>query len=397
MQAQELAAPLQGLKVADFSQGVAGPHCAMLLGEHGADVTKIEPLEGEWGRIIGRRHSDFCADALAFNRGKRSLALDLKSPQARQLAFEIACEADVVIESFRPGVMARFGLDHAALAKVNPRGVYLSITGFGQNGPRRDLPSTDLVIQSFSGLMSVNRDGQGRPQRLGIIIVDVVSGVYACQAALGAIMRQQRFGQGAFIDCNLMQCAAAFQSAKLIEQHLEGGPPPMPFTPVGVMETRDGYVSVAVRSDEQFNGWCRETARHDLAHDPRFATMALRNQHESQLMPLVRQEFRKRTCAQWVELLTRVGAHNSPVMTHADFLADAQVAAMNAVSWVEQDGVGRLPLANVPGLPPIGGRGSRDQSPHVGQHTVEILRERGLEGQAIETLLAQGAIAQYQA
>jgi crotonobetainyl-CoA:carnitine CoA-transferase CaiB-like acyl-CoA transferase len=395
MQDVDLAAPLEGLKVADFSQGVAGPHCATLLAGHGADVIKIEPVEGDWGRHIGPGHADFCADAIAFNRGKRSLALNLKSSQALRIASGIACEADVVIESFRPGVMAKFGLDAASVRARHPRGIYISITGFGQRGPRRDQPATDLVAQSFSGLMSINRDGQGRPQRLGMIIVDVVSGVYACQAVLAAVLRQQRTGQGAFIDCSLMECAAAFQAAKLIEQQLDGGPPPHPFTPVGVMETSDGYLSVAVRSDAQWDAFCRETGRDDLATDPRFSTMALRNRHEAALMPLVRDEFRKRGCAEWVALLTRTGAHNAPVMTHAQFVADAQVEAMGSVSWVEQHGVGRVPLANVPGLPRIGGRGERDQSPHVGQHTREILGERGFHASAIDELIAQGAVGQY--
>lgn len=383
----QLEAPLKGIKVADFSQGVAGPHCTMLLGQHGAEVTKIEPLEGEWGRIIGRRHADFCADALAFNRGKRSLALNMKESEAQQVAFAIAAEADVVIESFRPGVMKKFGLDYARVKEANPKVVYLSITGFGQEGPYNGLPATDLVIQSFSGLMSVNRDSQGKPQRLGVIIVDVVSGVYACQAILSALMRSMRFGQGVYIDCSLMQCAAAFQSAKLIEQHLEGGPPPHPFTPVGVMESSDGYISVSVRSDEQYALFCRDTGREDLATDPRFVNMAKRNENEKILMGLIREEFRKRTSADWAKLLTAIGAHNAPVMTHADFIDNEQVKAVNCLAWVEQDGVGRLPLANVPGTPPIGGRGFLDQSPHVGQHTVEILLERGFSRARIDALV----------
>ena len=235
--------------------------------------------------------------------------------------------------------------------------------------------------------MSVNRDSHGRPQRLGVIIIDVVSGVYACQAILSALMRSMRFGQGAYIDCNLMQCAAAFQSAKLIEQYLEGGPPPMPFTPVGVMESSDGYISVAVRSDEQYTAFCRETGREDLATDPRFVNMARRNENEKILMPLIREEFRKRSSAEWAGLLTQIGAHNAPVMTHADFMEDEHVKMVKCVAWVEQDGVGRLPLANVPGTPPIGGRGFLDQSPHVGQHTVEILIERGLDRERINALI----------
>lgn len=381
--------PLKGIKVADFSQGVAGPHCTMLLGQHGAQVIKFEPLEGDWGRIIGPLHGDFCAYALAFNRGKRSLALDLKVEVAAGLAREIAAEADIVIESFRPGVMKKFGLDYDRIKTLNAGVVYISITGFGQEGPYRDHPATDLVIQAYSGLMSSNRDSDGTPLRLGMIPFDVMTGVYACQAVMAALLRKFRFGQGDYIDCSLTQCAAAFQSAQFIEQAVDGGPPPLHFTPVGVMKTRDGHIGVAIRSDAQYKAFCHDIGREDLCTDPRFDRMAKRNQNTGELMPLIRAEFLRRTSAEWADVLTRAGAHNAPVMSYQDFMDDEHVKATNCFAWVEQDGVGRMPLANVPGTPVIGGRGFLDQSPHIGQHTVEILQERGMARAHIDELIAR--------
>ncbi|SVB49177.1 uncharacterized protein METZ01_LOCUS202031, partial [marine metagenome] len=174
--------PLDGIKVFDATQGVAGPHATMLLAQHGANVIKVEPLEGDWGRTLGKMYGDLCAHAVNFNRGKRSIALDLKSTDGIKVAQKLASDADIVVESFRPGVMARFGLGYMDIKAKRQDVIYLSVTGFGQEGPNKNLPVTDSVIQAFSGFMSINRDSEGTPQRLGMIAIDVLTGLYAYQA-----------------------------------------------------------------------------------------------------------------------------------------------------------------------------------------------------------------------
>jgi crotonobetainyl-CoA:carnitine CoA-transferase CaiB-like acyl-CoA transferase len=380
-------APLNGFKVADFSQGVAGPHCAMLLAQHGAEVIKVEPPEGDWGRRIGPLHGDFCADAIAWNRGKRSIALDLKAKEGAEVAHALACEADVVIESFRPGIMKKFGLDYASIRAANPDAVYLSITGFGQNGPYSDRPATDIVLQAFCGLMSANLDAEGRPQRLNLIAIDIVTGLYGSQAVLAALLRVVRTREGAYLDCSLMQSAAAFQAGKLVEQQLDGGAPPFPQAPVGVMKAADGYIAVAIRSDEQFTGFCRFIGREDLARDPRFMPHKARLQNQRLLLPIVQAEFPKRTVAAWAAALSDIGAHNAPVLGYGDFMGDEHVRAVNAVAWAEQPGIGRVPFARVPGASTEAGRLSR--SPRIGEHGVEILCERGFAPAEIEALIAR--------
>jgi len=176
-----------GLRVVDLSQGVAGPHCGMLFALNGADVVKVEPPEGDWGRGIGKRHGDFSAYGVVFNRGKKSLALDLKRPEGRDVVARLVAHADVVVENNRPGVLARFGLDYTRVRAANPDVVYVSVTGFGQEGPNRDLPATDSILQAYSGLMSVNKDATGMPQRIGVLVIDVVTGLYAHQAAAAAV------------------------------------------------------------------------------------------------------------------------------------------------------------------------------------------------------------------
>ncbi|MDP6563932.1 MAG: CoA transferase [Alphaproteobacteria bacterium] len=385
--------PLEGLKVFDATQGVAGPHCTFLLAQYGANVIKVEPLEGDWGRSLGKVYGDLCAHAVAFNRGKRSIALDLKSEDGRALAQQLARDADIVVESFRPGVMERFGLDYERIRQTRPDVIYLSVTGFGQQGPYSKLPVTDSVIQAFSGWMSINRDSAGTPQRVGMIAIDVMTGLYAYQAITSALISRMRFGEGAYIDCSMMQSAAAFQAAKMMEHHLEDGAPQVLYVPVGTMKTADSYINITAMRDAHYVSLCEVLGREDLISDPRFDNRDKRVEREAELMPMIRAEFLKRSTAEWAEILTEVGVMNAPVSTYDDFLKDEHVKVVDSVAWLDHPDLGKLPFVNVPGLPTIDDAGELTECAHIGQHTVEILREAGLEAGRIEELLANQAIA----
>ena len=383
----------EGLTVFDATQGVAGPHATMLLAQHGADVIKVEPLDGDWGRTLGKEYGDLCAHAVAFNRGKRSIAIDLKNPDGAKLARNLAAKADIVVESFRPGVMDRFGLGYESLKADNPKLVYLSVTGFGQVGPNSKLPVTDSVIQAFSGFMTINRDEAGTPQRVNMVPIDVLTGLYAFQALSTAIIRQFRFGEGSYIDCSLMQSAAAFQVAKIMEHHLEGGQPQSLYVPVGTMKTADGYLNVTAMRDHHFTALCKVLGRPDMAAEPKYATREKRLSHEAEIMAMVRAEFIKQPTAHWAAALTEAGVMNSAVSTYDDFLSDAQPTAMESFAWVDHDGVGKLPIANIPGLAPLNGDVRLATCDHIGQHSREILTEAGYDSAKIDRLLAVGAIA----
>ena len=384
--------PFSGIKVFDATQGVAGPHATMLLAQYGAEVTKIEPLEGDWGRTLGKMYGDLCAHAITFNRGKKSLALDLKNEQGKAIAQRLAREADVVVESFRPGVMSRFGLGYDDVKQHNPKVVYLSVTGFGQTGPNSKLPVTDSVIQAFSGWMTLHRDAEGIPMRSGMIAVDVMTGLYAFQALSTAIMRQVRFGKGAYIDCSLMQSAAAFQSAKVMEYFLENGEPQVLYVPVGTMKTKDGYLNVTAMREHHYQGLCKVLGRDDLAKDPRYGSREKRIEREKELMPIVRAEFLKNTTEHWTKALTEAGVMNAKVNTYKDFMEDEHVAAVNGLAWVEHQDMGKIPMANIPGLLPIEEGSYLAECPHTGQHTVEILKRNGYTDGEINELLAGKAI-----
>ena len=383
--------PFEGFKVLDLTQGVAGPHSTMLLAQQGAEVTKIEPLDGDWGRTLGKMYGDTCAHAIIFNRGKRSVSLNMKEAKAQELAQKAAAEADVIVESFRPGVMKRFGLSYDDVKKTNPNVIYLSVTGFGQEGPYNKLPVTDSVIQAFSGWMSINRDAENTPQRIGMIAVDVMTGLYAFQAISAALMRKVRFGEGQHIDCSLMQCAAAFQAAKVMEHYLEGGQPQTLYVPVGTMKTKDGYINVTAMREHHYVGLCKVLGKDEWAKDPRFDSREKRIDQEKVLMPMVRAEFLRKTTEEWAEALTEAGVMNAPVSTYDDFMADEHVKAVKTISWIGHQGMdGDLPMCNIPGFRRIEGGDDLDMAPSIGQHTDEILKRWGLSESDISELVAGG-------
>ncbi|MEQ9123171.1 MAG: CoA transferase [Alphaproteobacteria bacterium] len=378
-----------GLKVLDMAQGVAGPHCGLLLAQHGADVVKLEPLNGDWGRALGKRYGDLSAFGAVYNRGKRSIAVDLKDEAGLAVARQLAEEADVILESFRPGVMARFGLDYTTIAKANPSVVYLSVSGYGQEGPYSKQPVTDSVMQAFSGLMSVNKDDRGVPQRIGVIAIDVFTGLYAFQGVAPALYRRSRTGKGAHLDVSLMQSALAFLSAKMIERHMEGPEPTLLGAPLGTYETADGFLNMNARRDPHFKALMALIGRPELAEDPRYVTADDRVANRVALDEVVRPALKGRTTAEWLKDFEAEDILAGRVNDFPDILEDPHVQAREAVRWLEHDGIGSIPMPLIPGAPIPEGRLA--EAPHLGQHTEEILKEIGYDADRIRKMTDAGA------
>jgi len=381
-----------GLKVLDFSQGVAGPHCGMLLAQHGADVVKLEPIDGDWGRRIGKQHSDNCAYGVAFNRGKRSLALNLKDPDGLAIAKRLAKEADVILENYRPGVLKKFGLDYPSVTQDNPTVVYLSITGFGQTGPKAKLPATDSVMQAFSGLMSVNRESNGMPMRVGMLAIDVSTGLYAFQAIAPAIYRRAMRGKGTHIATSLMESVGAFQAAKMIEFQLEGADVQSPGVPVGTFQAKDGFININGRRDSHFEALCGFIGKPEWAADPRYATVEARFENEMELMPMLREIVLNYTVADLNNALNEADVLNGPVNDYGKYFEDAHVKEVDAVSWFEQGGMGRIPVPVLPGHPALQPGEARGHTPHLGEHSREVLAGLGYGSAEIDGLRDRGAI-----
>tara|TARA_R110002096_G_scaffold221143_10_gene409930 strand:- start:731 stop:1894 length:1164 start_codon:yes stop_codon:yes gene_type:complete len=382
----------EGIRVLDATQGVAGPHCGMLLAQHGADVVKLEPLGGDWGRALGQRYGDHSAYELAVNRGKRSIAVDLKHDYGLAVAKDLASKADVVLESFRPGVMGRFGLDYANVREKNPKVIYLSVTGYGQEGPYNTRPVTDSVIQAYSGWMSINKDKDGLPQRISIIAIDVMTGLYAFQAVAPALYLRSRTGEGQYLDISLAGSAAAFLTGKMIEFHKEGAEPMVLGAPVGTFQTADGFINMNARRDAHFSALCDLIGQQGWKDDPRYNTPAARIQHEADLMAAIRPAMATKTSAEWLHILEKHDILAAKVNDFGDVFADPQVQAVNQIAWVEQAGIGQIPVPQIPGQAKIDPDGALAQTPGLGQHTDKILAELGYRKERIAALRGSEAV-----
>ncbi|MES2974436.1 MAG: CoA transferase [Pseudomonadota bacterium] len=386
-------APFAGLRVLDVSQGLAGPHCGMLLGQYGAQVTKLEPPEGDWSRAIGARHGSHSAIDLAANRGKRSIAVDLKGEGSIAMVRRMAAQCDVFIESYRPGIAGRLGLGHEDLLRENPGLIYLSISGFGQTGDKSTLPATDTVIQGFSGMMSLNLDSNGKPRRLGFLAVDQLTALYAFQAVSVALYARRSGAGGRRIDISLMQATAAFLGIKVVEASLEGESPQPLNVPAGVYRTLDGWLAITLSKEAHYAALCKSTGLPGLAADPRFASFQLRAAHGPFLEAEFGKVFAARTTQQWLEQLQAGGVVASRVNSVSSFLADPHVQATGIVPQAEVAGRS-FSFPATPGAAPLDAGEPRAQWPDVGAHGADVLRSFGFNGEEIAALRAGGAFVQ---
>lgn len=379
-------APLEGIRVVDVSQGIAGPHCGMLLALHGAEVIKIEPPTGDWMRQIGPRYGKQTSHSASYNRGKKSVVLDLKNPDALGVARRLVDRADVFVENFRPGAVGRLGLGYEEVRKTNPGLVYLSISGYGQMGPYRDRPCTDTVAQAFSGMMTMNRAGDGAPVKAQVFMIDAITGLYGFQAVSMALFARQASGAGKYLDVSLMQSIAAILSPHLLDQYLLGGPPRLPNVPGGVYQSKDGWVLVTLLHERQYQAICRVIGLPALAEDPRFNDFEKRAQNKDILLPLLQQAFLEETSAVWADRMREADVLTSPVQSPLDWLSDPHVQAVAAAPMVTQPDLGKVPVPNVPGATPSRDGDPRHTLPDVGEHTEEVLAGLGLNASEIAAL-----------
>jgi crotonobetainyl-CoA:carnitine CoA-transferase CaiB-like acyl-CoA transferase len=296
-----------------------------------------------------------------------------------------------VIEGFRPGVAAKLGLGYDELRARNPRLLYVSVSGFGQDGPYAALPCTDSVAQAFSGLMSVNLGNDGMPHRVGAIIIDTVTGLYAAQALAVALYKRERRGEGERIEVSLAQCAAAMLGHKLAEHVLEGGTPRQLNVPTGAYRTRDGWIMVALVREEQYARLVGALGRPDLADDPRFGDFAARAAHASVLVDTLGQIIAGDTTEAWLARLRAADILADRVNGFDDWIADRHVVATGGTVQVEQPGVGLFPTPRTPAVPPAVDA-ALPPAPRIGEHGAAILAEIGFDPAAIASLRADNIL-----
>ena len=385
--------PFEGVRVLDLSQGVAGPYCAMLFARNGADVIKLEPPgTGCWSRQLGKFTGDHTAHSLVVHRGKRSLSLDLKTKAGVAIARKLADRADIVIHNYRIGKIDQFGLDYPSLQKTNPAVVYAWITGFGTRGPKVEQPATDSVMQSYTGMMSINRDKDGLPQRINMLAIDFATGLYAFQAVSSALYRKATRGKGAFIATSLLESSLVFQEAAIIESFLQGGTAEPIGMPVGMCQTSDGFMSLNARRQPQFERFAKLVSHEEWITDPRFQDPRVRVANGDALMAMIRPIIATKPTAEWSRLLAQIDVLHAAVHTHTDLLEDAQVRAVGALTWVDDPTFGRVPMGSIAGQPAPKTGDRLSHSPGLGEHSREILSELGHTAAEIDALVKAGAV-----
>ena len=384
--------PFEGLRVLDLSQGIAGPYCGQILWQQGADVVKVEPPDGDWGRHVGAVRAGHSALSIAYNAGKRGLCLDARKPLGKATLGRLAREADVVIQNFRPGVAARLGIDHAELAADRPELVYVSISGYGPDGPFADAPASDSVMQADSGLMFANQSVEGEPRRIGLLMADIVTALYAVQATTAALYRQARGGGGAHVELSLFEACAAVQSNDLLAYAMTGTRVAGPVSaPNGVFETADGRLTLLALNNDQFARLCRALGRADWLEDPAYAGNAARMARQDVLHREIAAQLREQPTDHWIERLAREEVLHARVRDYNDLRAHPQALHLGLLESLAQPGGAPLPYPRVPGLVP---KRPLTPAPAIGQHSKQVLADWGLDAAETEALLQAGVVRQ---
>ncbi len=393
--------PLEGIKVVDLTSAMAGPFCTMLLSDLGADVVKVESPEGdharEWGPpFYGEKYSAYFTSV---NRGKKSIVVDLKREEGRDIVRRLAAVGDVFVESFRPGVAGRLGLDYGSLSGVNPRLVYCSISGFGQWGPYRDYPGYDIVALAMSGLMDLTGEPDGEPVKFGVPIADIVTGLYCSLAVVSALRYRDLTGRGVYIDLSLLDSSLSILTHQAAQYFASGETPRRlgsahpNIAPYQAFRAGDGrYFIVAVGNDRLWERFCEVIGRRDLAGDPRFRTNSDRVANREELARVLGEVFSRDAAARWVELLLGNGIPAAPILDVREALETGHVKARNMLLELVHPSAGRIKAVNHPLKVPEWEGAAPSPPPLLGEHTVEVLRGLGLSDAEIRSLLEKGVV-----
>lgn len=392
--------PLAGVRVLDLTWVLSGPYCAMTLCDLGAEVIKIErPPYGDIARTTGPFINDDSAYFISINRGKGSVALNLRSPEGNDAFLRLVEHADVVLENFAPGVMAKLGLDYGTLSARNPRLIMASVSGFGQTGPDSSLPALDVIVQGAGGVMSITGEPGGPPVRPGLSLGDIAAGLYAAIGVLAALHERERSGKGQYLDISMLDCQLAVLE-NAYSRYFATGVPPAPLgtrhpsaTPFQAFPTADGHVVVALSWGEE-NQWtlfCGFLGLTELIDDERFETSGKRTANHAILEPILNEAFRRRTTAEWLADFRAAGIPSGPLNSIPQAAVMPQVQAREMIREVAHPKLGAVKMINHPVRFSRTPGGIRGAPPSVGQDTRRVLREvGGLDEATIERLLAAG-------
>jgi crotonobetainyl-CoA:carnitine CoA-transferase CaiB-like acyl-CoA transferase len=392
--------PLDGIRVLDFSHALAGPYCTLLLSDYGAEVYKLESRTGDMGRGWGPPFSGGEAHFfLGLNRGKQGICIDLKQPEGLDLCLRLIDRVDVLVENFRPGAMDRLGLGYEAMHRRNPRLIYCSISGYGQDGPSRDEAAMDLVVQASSGLLSITGTADGESVRCGYGVTDVTAGLFSVIGILLALRARENTGTGQFVDVSMLDSMISTMSSNYVT-YLGSGEVPKPMgtafptvVPYRVFQTQDRAVAIAVGSEKLWSAFCCVIERPDLDANPDYASNAARIRNRDRLEPLLEEVFRARPSADWVARLRAAGIPASLVRNFQEVAEDPQCVVRSMFPEIEHPAAGRhrvtgtpIKLSETPGSPAA-------PAPLLGQHTLDALQQLlGLDRRDLESLAQRTVI-----
>jgi crotonobetainyl-CoA:carnitine CoA-transferase CaiB-like acyl-CoA transferase len=390
---------LDGLRVLDLTSQLSGPYCAMILGDLGADVVKLEtPGAGDNMRSFGPHVAGESAPFMTVNRNKRSITVDLKAADGLAVALRLAARADVVLENWRPGTAARLGVGEPQVRAVNPSVIYGSISGFGQTGPYAPRGGFDRIALGMAGVMSINGPPDGPPYPIPIPVADLGTGMFAAIAVLAALAHRTRTGQGQAIDTSLLETPIAWSVYEASSYFATGqvpgrlGPGHRTNAPYQAFRTADGWINIGASAQHLWESVCGVLGTKDLLADPRFATGTLRAAHRAELEALLAPRLAAETTAVWLQRLEAAGVPAGPILTYDQVFADPQVKARQMVVEVEHPAAGPGRVLGVPFKLSATPGAVRRPAPRLGEHTHEILREIGYDEPAVQDLRARKVV-----
>lgn len=392
---------LDDVVVLDFTHVLAGPFCTMVLGDLGADVIKVERLDGDETRRSSFRINDFSEQFAIVNRNKKSVAVDLSTERGRQLIRDVVPKVDVIVENFRPGTMARLGLDYDSLRELNPRLIYCAISAFGATGSESHRGGFDIVAQAMSGVMSVTGSRDGDVVKVGIPVSDLSAGLYATTLISAALHRRAATGEGENIDVSLVHSAMSllvWEAAQMWSKGVVPGPMGTAHrnrTPYQAFPASDGMFIVGAGNEATWQALCRALDRDDLAADPRFVTNPERMRHEQQLVATLEKIFVEHPIRHWIDLLTEHGCPVAPILSVAEAFQSQHAAEHHMIVEVENPAGGSLPTVGFPYVMSAHPPRVRRRPPRLGEHTRAVLRDLGgLDDDRIDSLSADAVVAE---
>ncbi|MBK5267666.1 MAG: CoA transferase [Acidimicrobiia bacterium] len=393
---------LDGIMILELGQVIAGNFAGVILADLGAEIIKIEPQWGDTARNAKIAPlGDESAIHLFMNRGKKSVVMDMKSERGRQIFYDLVKQADVVIDNFRPGVMARLGIDHDTLKQLNEDIITVSVTGFGETGPLKDKAAFDLVVQAYSGHMDITGDPDGPPARMGAPMADISGGIYACISILAALVGRERNGTGQHVDVAMLDSLIHLLSYDALDHLTTGkevgrhGSAHAHMVPWQAFATLDGYVVVAARDEKFWINLCDAIDRPDLKTDPRTADNAARVANRAEVVPILDAVFRTKTKAEWIEILDRYDIPSAPVNSLGDVFSDEHVRSRGMVQIYEHPTLGPISFSPSP-MKFSDWTFPNESAPMLGEQTFEVLKERlGYADADLETLEADGVVVNW--